>query len=174
VQGRSMEPVYHLGDAVIVKTLEHPQVGDIIVFHIPKGDPAAGMLVVHRIHAVRPDGTFQTKGDNRRYPDPFKIAPTDIVGSPAWTLPHFGRMIGLASSPVVVGITFGLMSMFFFLPKALATRDEGDTDDGDAEDGDAEDDDTDGGDLDDTNPDGIPFAFGPDEDQSVSVSDADR
>ncbi len=118
VQGHSMEPVLHLGDAVIVKELEHPEVGDVIVFQIPKGEPAAGMLVVHRVHAIRADGTFETKGDNRAYPDPFKIQRSDILGSPTWTLPHFGRLVGLASSPLVVGISFGLMSMLFLLPAA--------------------------------------------------------
>jgi hypothetical protein len=89
-------PVFHLGDAVVVKELAHPQVGDVIVFSIPAGEPAAGMLVVHRIHGVRADGTFETKGDNRRYPDTFRIRRADILGSPAWTLPHFGRLVGLA------------------------------------------------------------------------------
>ncbi|MFM2076720.1 MAG: hypothetical protein RJA49_610 [Actinomycetota bacterium] len=131
VQGRSMEPVFHLGDAIVVKALAHPQVGDIIVFHIPEGEPAAGMLVVHRIHGIRPDGTFQTKGDNRQYPDQFKIRPGDIVGSPDWTLPHFGRMINLVSSPVVVGIAFGLMSMLFFLPQAWKADEDEPSDDDD-------------------------------------------
>ena len=118
VQGHSMEPVYHLGDAVVVKELARPQVGDIIVFSIPAGEPAAGLLVVHRVHAVRSDGTFETKGDNRRYPDPYRIRRTDVLGSPAWTLPHFGRMVALASSPMVVGLAFGLMAMLFLVPKA--------------------------------------------------------
>jgi signal peptidase I len=127
--------VYHLGDAVVVKKLDHPQVGDIIVFHIPKGEPAAGMLVVHRIHAIRSDGTFETKGDNRRYPDPFKITTGDIVGSPAWTLPHFGRLIGLASSPFVVGGAVGLIAMMTWIPKALKDdKDDKDKDEDDTAD----------------------------------------
>jgi signal peptidase I len=118
VQGSSMEPVYHLGDALLVKRIDHPKIGDIVVVQLPKGGPAPGMMVVHRIHAIRPDGTFETKGDNRRYPDPFKIAKRDILGSPRFTLPHFGRLVGLASSPLVVGFSFGLMSMLFLLPAA--------------------------------------------------------
>lgn len=117
VQGHSMEPVYHLGDAVVVKELAHPQVGDVIVFSIPAGEPAAGMLVVHRIHGVRADGTFETKGDNRRYPDTFRIRRADILGSPAWTLPHFGRLVGLAADPLVVGATAGTIARILLLPR---------------------------------------------------------
>lgn len=116
VQGHSMEPVFHLGDAIVVKENHDPQVGDIIVYRVPEGEPGAGSMVVHRIVAFRSDGSIQTRGDNREVADPFEIRQEDILGTPAWTLPHVGRMIGLASNPLVVGICIGLIALLMLLP----------------------------------------------------------
>lgn len=133
VQGHSMEPVFHLGDAIIVKENHDPKIGDIIVFHVPEGEPGAGSLVVHRIIEFRGDGTIMTRGDNRRTADPFRIRQEDIVGTPAWTLPHVGRMIGLASTPWVVALSIGLVSLLVLLPGGKKDEEpdgEADKDDG--------------------------------------------
>jgi signal peptidase len=116
VEGKSMEPTYHLGDAVIARTNATPRVGDIIIYHVPKGQPAAGLLIIHRVHAIWPDGTYQTQGDNRISPDQFHIASDDIVGSPKITLPRFGRFIGLSSSPLAIGGSSGFIAMLMLWP----------------------------------------------------------
>ena len=87
VEGRSMEPTYHLGDAVIARDNPNPKMGDVIVYHIPKGQPAAGLLIIHRVSGLWPDGTYQTQGDNRTSPDPFHIVSGDIIGTPELTPP---------------------------------------------------------------------------------------
>ena len=117
VEGRSMEPTYHLGDAVLADSNPHPKVGDVIVFHIPNDEPGAGALVIHRVHAIRADGSYETKGDNRTTADPFHITGGDIVGTPKLTLPRFGRLIGLSSSPLVIAMSSGLLTVGFLWPK---------------------------------------------------------
>ena len=116
VEGRSMEPTYHLGDAVIARDNPNPKVGDVIIYHIPKGQPAAGLLVIHRVSALWPDGTYQTQGDNRSSPDPSHIVSGDIIGTPVLTLPHFSRFIGLSSSPAAIGASTGLVATFVLWP----------------------------------------------------------
>lgn len=129
VEGASMEPTYHLGDVVIARENPNPKVGDVIVFRIPEGQPAAGLLIIHRIIAVWPDGTYKTQGDNRTTPDPFHIASSDIVGTPVLTLPRFGRFIGLASSPAVIGACTGLIATLMLWPtKAKNQREKHQTD----------------------------------------------
>ena len=116
VQGHSMEPTFQLGDALIVKDHPQPHVGDIIVFHIPADEPAGGMMVVHRIRSIRPDGTYQTQGDNRTTADTFLITNHDVIGSPVHTIPRLGRLIGLASSPTLVGLATGLIATMLLWP----------------------------------------------------------
>ena len=116
VQGHSMEPTFQLGDALVVKDNPQPNVGDIIVFHIPADEPAGGMMVVHRIRSIRPDGTYQTQGDNRTTADTFLLTNHDVIGSPAHTIPRLGRLIGLASNPTLVGLATGLIATMLLWP----------------------------------------------------------
>lgn len=124
VTGASMEPVFHIGDSLVVREIDDPQIGDIIVFRIPQGDPAEGSFVVHRIFAQRADGSFMTKGDNRRYADPWHITPEDIVGKPTWTIPQFGRLLQMTHSPFFIGGAAGLLCMLLLLPRALREHEE--------------------------------------------------
>ena len=120
VQGHSMEPTFHLGDALIVKANPHPLVGDIIVFHIPAGEPAAGKMIVHRVRSIRADGTYQTQGDNRTTADSFHTTDHDVMGSPVHSIPRLGRLIGLASNPMAVGAATGLIATMLLWPTQVA------------------------------------------------------
>jgi signal peptidase I len=124
VTGASMEPRFHIGDSLVVRANDDPQIGDIIVFRIPKGDPAEGSYVVHRIFAQRDDGSYMTKGDNRRYADPWHVTTKDILGTPTWTIPQFGRLLQMTHSPFFIGGAAGLLCMLLLLPRALREHDE--------------------------------------------------
>jgi len=127
VEGHSMEPTYHFGDLVIARTNPHPKVGDIIVYRVPKNEDGAGKLIIHRVRTIRPDGTFQTQGDNRDTPDPYHIHSADIQGSPLFAVPHAGRAIGICSNPLVVGAAAGLLVVFLLWPTRPKRGDEDDT-----------------------------------------------
>jgi len=118
VQGSSMEPTFHLGDLIVVRDNHQPHVGDVIVFHIPKGEPAASMLVVHRVIALRPDGSYLTRGDNRTTTDDFHITAGDVVGTPILGIPHAGRAIGIASMPLAVALAAGLVTTLLLWPSS--------------------------------------------------------
>lgn len=116
VQGHSMEPTYQLGDLLLVRTDASPEVGDVVVFRIPADEPGGGSLVVHRIIGRRADGSAITQGDNRTTPDPYHVRPHDIVGRPLTSVPHGGRLIGLASRPTTVGLVSGLLATMLLWP----------------------------------------------------------
>lgn len=116
VEGHSMEPTYHFGDLVVARRDDQPRIGEVIVYRVPRGEAAAGMLVIHRVKSIRPDGSFETQGDNRTTPDPWHIRSGDIAGSPVIALPHAGRLIGICSSPLVVGGASGLLVVFLMWP----------------------------------------------------------
>ena len=139
VQGSSMEPTFHLGEAIMVKDNPSPEVGDIIVFNIPADEPAGGMLVIHRVRSIRPDGSYETQGDNRATPDTFHTTDGDVMGSPVHAVPHVGRLIGLASKPIVVALATGSVAVMLLWPKRRHPE-EPDSDET------SEDDDTSGGD----------------------------
>jgi len=117
VQGSSMEPTFHLGEAIMVTDNPSPEVGDIIVFNIPADEPAGGMLVIHRVRSIRPDGSYETQGDNRATPDTFHTTDGDVMGSPVHAVPHVGRLIGLASKPIVVALATGSVAVMLLWPK---------------------------------------------------------
>lgn len=117
VQGKSMEPTYNLGDAIIVKHNPRPRVGNIIVFQIPADEPGAGMMVVHRITSIRNDGSYVTQGDNRATADSFHITTDDVLGTPVRSIPRLGRLIGLLSTPTAVAFSAGVTAIMLLWPK---------------------------------------------------------
>ena len=79
IKGTSMEPKFHTGDLAIVRTQDHYGVGDIVAYRIPKGNPGAGHLVIHRIIG-HSHGGFLMQGINRTTPDAFYPKPSDVLG----------------------------------------------------------------------------------------------
>lgn len=117
VHGHSMEPTYATGDLVVVDTDAVPTVGNIIVFKIPSDEPGGGQLVVHRVVAMRDDGTYITQGDSSDNPDVFLTARSDILGSPRFSIPHGGQAIGLVATPLGLSIVAGLLSTVLLWPR---------------------------------------------------------
>ncbi len=70
-------------------------VGDIIVFHDPRGDPR---IIMHRVVAVVQCGTsrcLETKGDNNvtnPIPDPWNVTASDYIGSIVLVVPYVGYL----------------------------------------------------------------------------------
>ena len=122
VEGHSMEPTIHFGDLVITWDDNNPKVGDIIVYHVPAGQVGAGQLIIHRVKSIRPNGTYETQGDNKKEPDVFEITNHDIVGSPVTSLPHVGRLIGISSSPLVLGLALGTLVTIVLWPKKVRSK----------------------------------------------------
>jgi len=97
VFGTSMEPVLHAGNLIIIKekTPADVQVGDIIVYNVPKAIQDYynyPPVVAHRVIEVRDTefGTaWRTKGDNGGE-DPFTVRANDLRGTVSNQLPFLG------------------------------------------------------------------------------------
>lgn len=90
VKGTSMEPTYHSGDVVIVRSEPHPAVGDVVVVGV---GGSSDTRVVHRVVERRDDGRLVTKGDNRSTEDGFLTEPDHVVGTARLHVPRAGLVI---------------------------------------------------------------------------------
>ncbi|MHB1739308.1 MAG: signal peptidase I, partial [Actinomycetes bacterium] len=83
----SMYPTIPPGSMVFIEPRASYHVGEVIEFH------ANGLLWVHRLIAIRPNGDFVTKGDNpESTPDVFAPPTTakDVVGTVTFSVPFLG------------------------------------------------------------------------------------
>jgi len=104
VSGRSMLPRYHTGDLVLVERQSSYHVGEVIAYHVPKGDPMAGAQVIHRIIGGDAVHGFLVKGDNRTAPDVWRPTPKDIVGAKAVRIPDAVVVLRYLRSPLLLGL----------------------------------------------------------------------
>ncbi len=112
VSGKSMLPRYHTGDLVLVERQAHYHVGQVIAYHVPKGDPMAGAQVIHRIVGGDPVHGFVVQGDNRTAPDTWRPKPSDIVGAKVLRIPDAILVLEWLRSPVLLGL---LAASFVFV-----------------------------------------------------------
>jgi signal peptidase I len=115
VSGHSMNPLYHTGDMILVEHHSSYRVGDIIAYHVPKGDPMAGLQVIHRIVGGNATHGFIVQGDNRTAPDVWRPKNTDIVGSAALQIPQAVVVLQFMRSPVLLGLLAASFVFVFLL-----------------------------------------------------------
>jgi signal peptidase I len=102
VAGHSMEPTLHTGDLVVARRQRTYRRGDVIAYRITKHQAGAGTLVVHRIVGGSSHDGYVTRGDNRRYRDPWRPKPADIAGK----MSLHARRLGMI--PVFSHTTLGM------------------------------------------------------------------
>ena len=111
VSGKSMLPLYHTGDLVLVERHSSYHVGELIAYRVPKGDPMAGAQVIHRIVGGDAQHGFVVQGDNRTAPDVWRPKPADIVGAKAVRIPNAIVLLQYLRSPFVLAL---LVACFVF------------------------------------------------------------
>jgi signal peptidase len=133
VSGHSMDGTYHSGDLLLAQPQRSYDVGDIIVYKIPKGEPASGLRVVHRV-IDKTNGHFTTQGDNRDSSDFWRPTKADIVGKPFFRIRSGGLILKWLLSPIALAMLCGGCVYW-----AVVGNDDEDAEDGDldAEGGDA-------------------------------------
>jgi signal peptidase I len=107
VSGHSMLPRYHTGDLVLVERKSSYQVGDVIAYRVPKGDPMAGAQVIHRIVGGDAAHGFLVQGDNRTAPDVWRPKPSDVVGTKALRIPNAVLVLRFLRSPLLLALLAG-------------------------------------------------------------------
>ena len=99
VQSGSMEPAYHVGSVVYVRSVKPSEleVGDVITFNM-----TGTLRGTHRIIEVVDDGgsrAFRTKGDANEEADLGLVKPSSIVGKVVFSLPYLGYFAAFIQQP---------------------------------------------------------------------------
>lgn len=95
VDGSSMEPGYHQGDLIIVRSADYYQIGDIVAYkHLQMG-----RYVIHRIIGEELN-RFILQGDNNTWTDGFKPSQAEIIGRHWIRIPKIGKVIAWLRKPV--------------------------------------------------------------------------
>lgn len=121
----SMEPTYHVGSMIYVKSVDYKElyVGDPITYLLSED-----VVSTHRIVGIYPDANdpetlrFETKGDANEDVDSGLVHYKNIIGKPVFTIPYLGYFFNYIQSPpgIYVAIVVGVLFVFFmFLPEVL-------------------------------------------------------
>ncbi len=126
----SMEPVYHVGSLIYVKTVDPADlvVGDDISFMLDEDTVAT-----HRIVGIVPDENdpsvlrFRTKGVANEQEDGSLVHYKNVIGKPVFTIPYLGYVANYIQNPpgTYIAISIGAVVMFLvFLPDLFGGEDE--------------------------------------------------
>lgn len=103
-----MNPTYHTGDLVVLRRAHTYQIGDIVVYRVPAGEPASGQYVVHRIVGGGNVTGFVTKGDNNPSVDIWTPHNIDIQGRAVLLIPQAGWVLRQGRDPLLYALLGGL------------------------------------------------------------------
>lgn len=115
VSGRSMEPNVDEGSLVVTISQSDYRVGDVVAYRIPAGEPAAGLLVIHRIVGGSADGGFLMRGDNASGSDIWRPRPVDIVGKAQAVVPGATTVLLFVRSPIVAASVAAALAVYLVL-----------------------------------------------------------
>lgn len=112
----SMEPTYHVGAMIYVKSVDPKEleVGDPVTFYLNQTTVAT-----HRIIEVLPDDLnpdsryFRTQGDANESADSDPTHSSKVIGKPIFTVPYLGYLANFFQQPA--GRTFALIGCMFLI-----------------------------------------------------------
>ena len=110
VSGKSMEPSLKNGDLVVAAKKTAYSVGDVVAYRIPKGEPGADALVIHRITGGSPRAGYVLQGDNRQGEDLSRPKPRDIAGDMRVRVPRVGLLFTFVRTPLGMSVFAGLVA----------------------------------------------------------------
>lgn len=90
----SMKPHINPDDLVVTRPVDPAQLhpGDVVLYEITLANST--YRITHRIVAIKTDPSgryyFVTKGDNRKYTDPWKVYPDQVIGKAVLVVPKVG------------------------------------------------------------------------------------
>jgi signal peptidase I len=95
IYGTSMNPRFHSGDLVLLRSQPNYQVGEIVGYHSQK----LGRPVMHRIIKVDESGHYFFKGDNNNFVDPEHPIASQLFGKEWIRLPGVGTQLEKLHEP---------------------------------------------------------------------------
>lgn len=126
----SMEPTYHVGSLIYVKSVDYKelQVGDPITYMLSQDT-----VVTHRIIEVLVDEEdpntlrYFTKGDANDTPDGTSVHYKNILGKPVFSIPYLGYVSSYIQNPpgkYVAMAAGALLILLVFLPDVFSDEEE--------------------------------------------------
>ena len=126
----SMEPTYHVGSLIYVKSVDYKEleVGDPITFMISENT-----VVTHRIIEVLPDEEdpeiirFFTQGDANDVPDGASVHYKNIIGKPVFSVPYLGYVSNYIQNPPGMYVAIAacaVLLILVFLPDIFCDDEE--------------------------------------------------
>lgn len=123
----SMEPTYHVGSLIYVKSVDYKELepGDVITFMLNEDT-----LATHRIVAVVPDEEdpetlrYRTKGDANAAEDGTLVHYKNVVGTPVFTIPYLGFVANYIQNPpgTYIAVCGGaVLLLLLFIPDLLSS-----------------------------------------------------
>ena len=118
----SMEPTYHTGSLIYVKSVDYRDIksGDVITFMLDEDT-----IATHRVVQVIPDEEdstvlrYQTKGDANDVVDGSLVHYKNVIGCPVFTIPYMGYLANYIQNPPGTYITIAagaLLLIAVFIP----------------------------------------------------------
>lgn len=102
--GVSMEPHFHRGDLVVLRTRPSYRVGDVVAYR----SHDLHRTVLHRIIGIH-RGLYTFKGDNNGFVDPESPTAADLVGTEWLRVPRVGAWLADLRTPRNAAIAAGLV-----------------------------------------------------------------
>ncbi len=109
----SMEPAYHVGSIIYVKSIDASDVkeGDVITFNLKGSVPAT-----HRVVRIDTENRkFYTKGDNNECEDKSPVNFSDVIGTPVFTIPYIGYAVSFIQSRVGIYTVIGVAALIILI-----------------------------------------------------------
>ena len=118
----SMEPTYHTGSLIYVKSVDYTEIeaGQVITFMLDEDT-----IATHRVVEVIPDETdesvvrYRTKGDANDAEDGSLVHYKNVIGTPIFSIPYMGYVANYIQNPpgTYVAISAGaILLLLVFLP----------------------------------------------------------
>lgn len=104
VDGNSMEPGFHLGDLLLIRTEPSYQIGDAVTYQ----NEELGRFVFHRIVGMELD-RFILQGDNNAWLDSYHPNQDEIIGKLWVHIPKLGKAVEWVRQPINLEIAMSLL-----------------------------------------------------------------
>ena len=126
----SMEPTYHVGALIYVKSVDYKQlqVGDPITYMISQDTVVTHRIIEVLVDEEDPDTIrYFTQGDANAQPDGTSVHYKNIIGKPVFSIPYLGYVSNYIQNPPgkYVAISGGaILILLVFLPDIFTDEDK--------------------------------------------------
>lgn len=125
VSGNSMLPTLHPDDLVVLSKHDSYRVGDIIAYTVTDDPQVDGLRVIHRVIGGSEVDGYQTQGDNRDTPDPWRPKARDIMGRRSFVIPKAGLVLRWLKTPLALALLAILWVVVLFWKPSTGDEDAG-------------------------------------------------